>query len=189
MIVKKACCYVLGLVFASTCFAQAFPSRPIKIVVPFPVGGTTDIVARMVGLRMSESIGQPVVVENRAGAGGLIGADAVAKSAPDGYTVLMHNVAFPMASLVAERANPAPFNIETDFAGVSVAIYVPFVILAHPQVQATDLRELAALLKANSSLRYNYGSTGPGSGINVLFEAFKRDAKVEISHVPYKGAA
>ena len=177
------------LLFASTYFVQAYPSKPVKIIVPFPAGGTTDIVARMVGARMSESMGQPVIIENRAGAGGLIGADVVAKAAPDGYTILMHNVAFPMASLVAAQAGRAPFNIDTDFAGVSIAIYVPFVILAHPSVPAKDLRELGALLQTDKALRYTYGSTGPGSGINVLFEAFKREAKVDIVHVPYKGAA
>jgi tripartite-type tricarboxylate transporter receptor subunit TctC len=182
----------LGIVlflFASASFAQAFPAKPVRIIVPFPAGGTTDIVARMIGQRMSETMGQPVLVENRAGAGGLIGADLVAKAPPDGYTILMHNVAFPLGSIVAAQANRATFNIDTDFAGVSIAIYVPFVILAHPGVPAKDLRELGTLLQTNKSLRYNYGSTGPGSGINVLFEAFNREAKVEIAHVPYKGAA
>ncbi|MEP7301459.1 MAG: tripartite tricarboxylate transporter substrate binding protein [Caldimonas sp.] len=189
MIAKKVWACLLGLMFASTAFAQSFPSKPIKIVVPFPPGGTTDIVARLVGARMSESMGQPVIVENRAGAGGLIGADAVAKAAPDGYTLLMHNVAFPMASVVAAQANRALFNIETDFAGVSIVVYVPFVILAHPSVEAKDLRELSMRLKSNSALDYNYGSTGPGSGVHVLFEGFKREAKVKLTHIPYKGAA
>lgn len=189
MAARRAWLYIVCFLVASDCLAQAYPAKPIKIIVPFPAGGTTDIVARMVGQRMSESMGQPVIVENRAGAGGLIGADAVAKAAPDGYTILMHNVAFPLASIVAAQANRAPFNIDTDFAGISVAIYVPFVILAHPSVSAKDLRELGTLLQTNKSLQYNYGSTGPGSGINVLFEAFKRDANVAIAHVPYKGAA
>jgi tripartite-type tricarboxylate transporter receptor subunit TctC len=183
--------WLLGVcvLFASNCFAQPFPAKPIRIIVPFPAGGTTDVAARMVGQRMSESMGQPVLVENRAGAGGQIGADVVAKAAPDGYTLLMHNVAFPLGSIVAAQANRAMFNIDTDFAGVSIVIYVPFVILAHPGVPAKDLRELGTLLQNNKTLRYAYGSTGPGSGINVLFEAFNREAKVDIAHVPYKGAA
>ena len=189
MSTKGAWLYLPLFVFASVCLAQPYPAKPVRIIVPFPAGGTTDIVARLVGQRMSESMGQPVVVENRAGAGGLIGADAVAKSPPDGYTVLIHNVAFPLASIVAAQANRAPFNIDADFAGVSIVAYVPFVILAHPSVPAKDLRELATLLRSSKSVQYNYGSTGPGSGINVLFEAFKRDASVEIAHVPYKGAA
>src|SRR5262245_35077633 len=90
--------------------AQGYPSKPIKIVVPFPAGGTTDIVARLVAQRMSDTLGQPVVVENRAGAGGTLGAEAVAKSPPDGYTLLMHNVTFPLASMVAQVANRPLYN-------------------------------------------------------------------------------
>src|SRR5437868_2932481 len=88
-----------ALAFASTVFAQGFPSKPIRVIVPFPAGGTTDIVARLLGQRMGESMGQPIVIENRAGAGGAIGADVVAKSAPDGYTILIHNVSFPLSSV------------------------------------------------------------------------------------------
>ena len=169
--------------------AQGYPNKPIRIIVPFPAGGTTDIVARLVGQRMSESMGQPVLVENRAGAGGAIGADAVAKAAPDGYTLLMHNLTFPLSSVAQTLANRSPFNAETDFAAVSIAVYVPFVFTAHPSVPAKDLRELATLLRGNKALQYNYGSTGPGSTMHVLGEAFKRDAKVEMEHVPFKGAA
>ncbi len=96
-------------------WAQSFPSKPLKIIVPFPAGGTTDVVARLVAQRMSESMGQPVVVENRGGAGGAIGADAVAKSAPDGHTLLMHNLTFPMTSVAQTLANRSPFNVDTDF--------------------------------------------------------------------------
>src|SRR5207247_3621931 len=144
-------------------WAQPFPSKPVRIIVPFPAGGTTDIVARLVGQRMSETMGQPVLVENRGGAGGTIGADAVAKSAPDGYTILMHNVTFPMASVALALANRLPYNVETDFAGISIAVFVPLVITAHPSVPAKDLRELAQLLQRDKSLKYTYGSTGPGS--------------------------
>ena len=169
--------------------AQAYPNKPIKIVVPFPAGGTTDIVARMVGQRMSEAMGQPVLIENKAGAGGAIGADAVAKAAPDGYTLLMHNLTFPLSSVAQALANRSPFNVETDFAGVSIAVYVPFVLTASPSVPAKDLRELATLLRNNKSLQYNYGSTGPGTAMHVLGETYKREAKIEIEHVPFKGAA
>ncbi len=169
--------------------AQAYPNKPIKIVVPFPAGGTTDIVARMVGQRMSEAMGQPVLIENKGGAGGAIGADAVAKSAPDGYTLLMHNITFPLSSVAQALANRSPFNVETDFAGVSIAVYVPFVLTSNPSVPAKDLRELATLLRNNKALRYNYGSTGPGSAMHVLGETYKREAKIELEHVPFKGAA
>jgi len=169
--------------------AQTFPTKPIKVIVPFPAGGTTDIVARIVAQRMGESMGQPVLVDNRGGAGGAIGADLVAKAAPDGYTLLMHNITFPLSSVAQTLANRSPFNAETDFAGVSIAVYVPFVMTANPSVPAKDLKELAALLRANPNLQYNYGSTGPGSAVHVLGESFKRDAKVDMQHVPFKGAA
>jgi tripartite-type tricarboxylate transporter receptor subunit TctC len=169
--------------------AQSYPSKPIKMIVPFPAGGTTDIVARIVAQRMTESMGQPVVVDNRGGAGGAIGADLVAKAAPDGYTIMMHNLTFPLATVAQTLANRSPFNVDTDFAGVSIAVYVPFMLTANPSVPAKDLRELATLLRTNKSLQYNYGSTGPGSAVHVLGEAFKKDAKVEMEHVPFKGAA
>ena len=169
--------------------AQAYPSKPIKMIVPFPAGGTTDIVARLVAQRMTETMGQPVLVDNKAGAGGAIGADLVAKAAPDGYTILMHNLTFPLASVAQTLANRSPFNVETDLVGVSIAVYVPFVLTAHPDVPAKDLREVATLLQRDKTLKYNYGSTGPGSAMHVLGEAFKRDAKVDMEHIAYKGAA
>jgi len=179
----------LALAAVPHALAQSYPSKPIKMIVPFPAGGTTDIVARIVAQRMTESMGQPVVVDNRGGAGGAIGADLVAKAAPDGYTIMMHNISFPLSSVAQTLANRSPFNAETDFAGVSIAVYVPFMLTANPSVPAKDLRELANLLRTNKSLQYNYGSTGPGSAVHVLGEAFKKDAKVEMEHVPFKGAA
>lgn len=169
--------------------AQAYPNKPIKMIVPFPAGGTTDIVARIVAQKMSESMGQAVTVDNRGGAGGAIGADLMAKAAPDGYTIMMHNLSFPLASVAQTLANRSPFNVDTDFAGVSIAVYVPFVWTASPSVPAKDLKELANLLRANPALQYNYGSTGPGSTMHVLGEAFKKEGKVNITHIPFKGAA
>ncbi len=169
--------------------AQSYPARPIRIIVPFPAGGTTDIIARLVAQRMSETIGQPAVVENRGGAGGSIGADAVAKAAPDGYTILMHNITFPLASVALAQANRAPYNIETDFAGISIAANVPLVITAHPSVPASNLREFVTLLRKDRSLKYNYGSTGPGSYMNIVGEVIKRDEKIDMAHIPLKGAA
>jgi tripartite-type tricarboxylate transporter receptor subunit TctC len=174
---------------APTALAQAYPSKPIRMIVPFSAGGTTDIVARIVAQRMSESMGQTVLVDNKAGAGGAIGADLVAKAPPDGYTILMHNITFPLSSVAQTLAKRSPFDAEKDFAGISIAVYVPFVLTAAPSVPAKDLKELAALLKSNASLQYNYGSTGPGSAVHVLGEAFKRDAKVNMEHVAFKGAA
>src|SRR4051812_28858810 len=149
---------IAGLVVAALlCGAangQSFPSKPIRVIVPFPAGGTTDIVARLVASRMTETIGQPVLVENRGGAGGTIGAEAVARSAPDGYTILMHNVTFPMASVAAAVANRATYNIERDFSGISIAVYVPLVITAHPSVPAKDLAELGKYLQKEKNVRY-----------------------------------
>ncbi len=169
--------------------APAYPTKPIRMVVPFPAGGTTDIVARLVAQRMAESMGQPVTVENKGGAGGAIGADAVAKAPADGYTILMHNITFPLSSVAQTLAKRSPFDAEKDFAGISIAVYVPFVLTAAPSVPVKDLKELAILLRAQPNLQYNYGSTGPGSAVHVLGEAFKRDAKVNMEHVPFKGAA
>ncbi len=185
---RAALCTALAA-FAPHALAQAFPSKPVKIVVPFPAGGTTDIVARLVAQRMTETMGQTVVVENRGGAGGQLGAEVVAKAAPDGYTILMHNVTFPMASAAAQIANRPLYNVDTDFAGISIAVFVPLVITASPTIAPKDLKELAAFLQSNKTAHYSYGSTGPGSFMHVIGEAFKRDANVEMTHVPLKGAA
>ena len=184
-------CLVIAVIAAlpMRAAAQAFPSKPIRIIVPFPPGGTTDIAARIVAQKMSETMGQSVVVENRAGAGGTIGADAVAKAAPDGYTLLMHNVTFPIASVAAMLANRAPYNIDTDFAAVSIVVNVPLVLTAHPSVPAKDLKDLAGLLSRDKSLKYTYGSTGPGSFAHIMYEAFALDQKLDMTHIPYKGAA
>jgi len=179
----------IGLTTGSAALAQSYPSKPIRMIVPFPAGGTTDIVARIVAQRMSESMGQPVLVDNKAGAGGAIGADLVAKAPPDGYTILMHNITFPLSSVAQTLAKRSPFDAEKDFAGISIAVYVPFVLTAAPTVPAKDLKELATLLQNNRNLQYNYGSTGPGSAVHVLGEAFKRDAKVDMEHIAFKGAA
>jgi len=181
--------WLLGCGLTLGAMAQTFPSKPIRMIVPFPAGGTTDIVARILAQRMSETMGQAVVVENKAGAGGAIGADIVAKAAPDGHTLLMHNITFPLSSVAQSLSNRSPFNAETDFVGVSIVVYVPFVLTANPSVPAKDLRELANLLRTQPQLQYNYGSTGPGSAVHVLGEAFKREAKVDMQHVPFKGAA
>jgi tripartite-type tricarboxylate transporter receptor subunit TctC len=180
---------LLFFVFPQNGNSQSYPSKPLRIVVPFPAGGTTDIAARIVAQRMQESMGQPVLVENRGGAGGTIGADVVAKSAPDGYTLLMHNITFPLASTSLAFAGRLPYNLDTDFAGVSIVVNVPLVLTAHPSVPVKDLKELAALLKGDPSLKYTYGSTGPGSFMNVIGEAFKKEVGVDMTHIPFKGAA
>jgi len=187
---KQVCIAALiTLFFPISVLAQAYPSKPIKMIVPFAAGGTTDIVARIIAQKMSESMGQPVTVDNRGGAGGAIGADMMAKAAPDGYTILMHNLSFPLAAVAQTLANRSPFNVDTDFAGVSIAVYVPFIWTASPSVPAKDLKELATLLRNTKSLQYNYGSTGPGSTMHVLGEAYKKEAGISMEHIPFKGAA
>ena len=178
---------LLVSLFCCAAVAQPFPSKPIRVLVPFPAGGTTDIVARLVGQRMSEQMGQPVLVENRAGAGGTIAAAEVARSAPDGYTLLIHNVTFPIASVAAALGNRATYNADADFTGVSIAVYVPFVWTAHPGTPGRDLRD--AMTHVAHFKPYTYGSTGPGSTMHVLGEALARAADVQMTHVPFKGAA
>jgi tripartite-type tricarboxylate transporter receptor subunit TctC len=168
--------------------AQAFPSKPIRVLVPFPAGGTTDIVARLVASRMQETMGQPVLVENRAGAGGTIAAAEMARAAPDGYTLLIHNVTFPIASVAAALANRATYDVDKDFAGVSIAVYVPFVWTAPPATPGANLKETMELVKKDR-LNYTYGSTGPGSTMHVLGEALAKAVGVQMTHIPFKGAA
>src|SRR5258706_7294390 len=179
----------VSAIFSVAAHAQSFPSKPLRTIVPFPAGGTTDIVARVVAQRMQETLGQPVLVENQGGAGGTIGAATVAKAAPDGYTLLMHNVTFPMASVAAQFAGRATYNVDTDFAGVSIAVYVHVVITAHPSIPSSNLKELTDFLKKNKDAHYTYGSTGPGSFMHVMGEALRVRTGVEMTHVPFKGAA
>jgi len=174
-------------IVAGSALAQSFPSKPIRVVVPFPAGGTTDIVARLVGQAMGERMRQTVLVENRPGAGGTIAAAEVARAAPDGYTLLIHNVTFPIASVAAALAGRATYNADTDFAGVSIAVYVPFVWTANPATPGKDLKDAMSHVKQFKP--YTYGSTGPGSTMHVLGEALAKAAGVEMTHVPFKGAA
>ncbi|WP_137125567.1 tripartite tricarboxylate transporter substrate binding protein [Roseomonas sp. HF4] len=168
--------------------AQEFPSRPIRIVVPFPAGGTTDLLARLFAQRMTETMGQSVVVENRGGGGGSIGADVVAKAAPDGYSLLFHNITFPTTTAAMTLAGRAPHDIGRDFAPLSLGANVPLIILANPGVPATDLKGFVDWAKAQPSPPF-YGSTGPGSFMNMVGEVLKRDAGIRMEHVPFRGAA
>lgn len=167
---------------------QDYPTRPIRIVVPFPAGGTTDLLARLFAQRMTETMGQSVVVENRGGGGGSIGADVVAKAAPDGYTLLFHNITFPTTTATLALAGRAPHDIERDFAPLSLGANVPLVILANPGVPADDLKGFIDWAKAQPNPVF-YGSTGPGSFMNMVGEVLKRETGVRMEHVPFRGAA
>ncbi|MFZ5693394.1 MAG: Bug family tripartite tricarboxylate transporter substrate binding protein [Pseudomonadota bacterium] len=170
-------------------FAQAeYPTKPIRVVVPFPAGGTTDMLARLITQKMGESMKQSFVVENVGGAGGSIGADQIAKAAPDGYSLLFHNLTFSTTTSSLQYAGRSRHDIEKDFVPISVGAYVPMLLLAHPSVGAKDLKEFVAIAKAAKEPLF-YGSTGPGSVMNFSGELLKRDAGIKLDHVPFRGAA
>jgi len=162
--------------------AQAWPQRPIRIIVPFGPGGATDIVARSLGQKFSEAWGQSVVVDNRGGAGGIIGSDLVAKATPDGYTLLLATAA-NAANVVMEPK--MPFDLMKDFAPVSHVVNVPFVLTAHPKLPAT-LPELVALARTKPGA-LNYGTVGVGTSNHLMMELVKSMSRTDILHVPYKG--
>ena len=164
------------------------PTAPIRIVVPFPAGGTTDILARLYAQRLTETMGVSVVVENRGGAGGSIGADVVAKAAPDGQTLLFHNLTFSTTTAALEFVGRAPHAIERDFAPITLGANVPMILLVHPSVPARNLQEFVAWAKQQNPPAF-YGSTGPGSTINLIGEVLKRDGGFNMEHVPFRGAA
>ena len=164
--------------------AQAWPTRPVKFVAPFPPGGPVDLLARLIGQKISEKSGQPVVVENKPGAAGNLGIDQVAKSAPDGTTFL--HVPAGNITINATLIRDMPFNWERDFVPVTMIATAPNLLAVHPSVPAKNLKELIAYAKANPG-KLTYGSPGIGSGLHLSGELFRREAGIDISHVPYKG--
>jgi tripartite-type tricarboxylate transporter receptor subunit TctC len=146
------------------------------------------MLARLFAQRMSEGLGQSVLVENMGGAGGSVGADAVAKAEPDGHTLLFHNLTFSTTSASLQHAGRARHDIEKDFAPISLAANVPMLLVANPQVAAKDLKEFVALARESKQPLF-YGSTGPGSVMNFAGEVMKRDARIAMEHVPFRGAA
>jgi len=168
------------------CFAQTdnkFPERSIRFVVPFPPGGGNDILARAIAPRLTDAFGQSVVVDNRAGAGGNIGSEFVAKSAPDGYTILM---ASNQITINPWLDNNVPFDIEKDFVAVALVASVPMVLVVNPSVPAQDLKSFIALVKADPS-KFNHSTPGTGTAQHIAFEVFNYSAGVKVTHVPYKG--
>lgn len=165
--------------------AQDFPTRPVTLVIPFAAGGSTDLVGRLIAERMSAELGQPVVVENKGGAGGNLGAAQVAKASPDGYTILMGTVA-------THALNPAlykkmPYDPVTSFAPVSLLVVVPNVLVVNPDFPAKTTEELIALLKKEPG-KYSYASSGNGTPLHLSGELFKSMADVDMQHIPYQGA-
>jgi tripartite-type tricarboxylate transporter receptor subunit TctC len=171
---------------AAAAGAQNFPVKPIKLVVPFPPGGPNDIIARAVGQRMSELIGQPVTIDNRGGAGGVLGTDAVAKAEPDGYTIAITSAG--ALAISASLAEKVPYDSTRDLAAVTLVAKVPEMLVAATSVPVTNLAELIALAKAKPG-QLNFASTGPGSMPHLAGELLKMSAKIDIVHVPYRGAA
>lgn len=164
------------------------PNGPIRVIVPFPAGGTTDILARLYGQRLTETMGVAFLVENRGGGGGAIGADVVAKAAPDGQVLLFHNSTFSATTAVMEFQNRAVHSMERDFAPISLGALVPTVILVHPSVPANTIPEFIAWARQQPRPPF-YGSTGPGSAGHLTGEVLKRDGNFEMEHVPFRGAA
>lgn len=169
---------------AGTAGAQSWPSKPITLVVPFATGGTTDVLARAVGQELSKSLGQPVVVENKGGAGATLGADYVAKAKPDGYTLLMGAVHHTIATSVYKKL---PYDFQKDFAPITTVAMVPNVLVVGPGVQAKNVGELVAMAKAASG-KHTYGSNGNGTGQHLIGSQFEKMAGVKLLHVPYKGS-
>ena len=180
--------FAVILVAGGAAYAQApYPTKQVRVVVPFPAGGTTDMLARLFGQRLQMALGQPFIVENTGGAGGSVGAEAVARAEPDGYTLLFHNLTFSTTTTSLQYAGRARHDLDS-FAAVSLAANVPMILLASTKVEAKDLKEFAALAKAAPEPMF-YGSTGPGSTMNLVAEVFKRDAAIKLDHVPFRGAA
>jgi tripartite-type tricarboxylate transporter receptor subunit TctC len=174
-----------ALVFGGEAQAQEFPDRSVTLVVPFAAGGSTDVVARIIGQKMSDDLGQQVIVENVAGAGGNLGADRVARAEPDGYTILMGTVATHALNPLILKTKP--YDPEKDFAPVSLLVLVPNVLVVNPELPAKNVAELLALLKAAPE-QYSYASSGNGTPLHLSGELFKNMAGVSMQHVPYKGS-
>lgn len=163
----------------------AFPERPVTLVVPFAAGGSTDVVARVIAEKMSADLGQQVIVQNVAGAGGSLGAGNVARAEPDGYTILMGTVATHALNPLILKSKP--YDAEADFTPVSLLVLVPNVLVVNPELPANSVEELLALLKAEPD-KWSYASSGNGTPLHLSGELFKSMAGVTMEHIPYKGS-
>lgn len=185
-ILKWLSVFIMASALAFGARGQEFPSHPIKIVVPFAPGGSTDVMARIVAEGLATRLKQQAVVDNRTGAGGTIGADAVAKSPPDGYTLVMGSIGTHATnSLIYPRM---PYDTEKDFEPITQVAAVSLVLVVHPSVPAKSVTELIELLKKEPG-RYNYASGGTGASQHLAGELFKYMTKTQMLHVPYKGSA
>jgi len=186
MSVIRAACLVFGLLaFASIVPAQTYPARPIRLVVPYPPGGSNDVLSRITAQAMSPGLGQQVIVENRGGAGGMIGADNVAKSAPDGYSIVNVQASFTANAALRTKMAYDPMG---DFAYIGMMARGPLLAVVHPSLPVKNVKELIALARAKPG-QINYGSTGTGGHNHMATELFARMSAIKIVHVPYKGVA
>jgi len=170
---------------AGLALAQDYPARPLRLVVPYAAGGSTDVLARMVGQKLTAGFAQPVVIDNRTGAGTLIATEIVARAAPDGYTLLMATPPLAVAPALYEKL---PFDVARDFAAVTNIAATSNVLVVHPAVPAQTVKELVALATANPG-KYTFGSSGVGGASHLAVELFRSMAGIELVHVPYKGGA
>ena len=176
---------VAACAFASHALAQGYPNRPIRIVVPFAAGGAVDTVARIIAAKMPDHLGQAVIVENRTGAGGNLGADTVAKSPPDGYTLLLTTSGHAITPALYRTV---PYDAVKDFTAVSQVLATTFVLVASPKLPVNSIAEVIALAKSKPG-GLNYGSSGLGAPLHLAMEVFKHSAGIDVVHIPYRGDA
>ena len=176
--------FLLGAVLFTSCAAQGYPARPVRIIVPLAAAGTGDTLARVVGEEMSKILGQPFLVENRPGSGGVIGTEAVARSAPDGYTLVSASPSHVIHAALRPRIGYDPIK---DFEPITVIAFTHQLIVGHPSVPASSVKELVAYAKKNPG-KLNYGSAGTGSATHLNMELFKSMTGTFITHIPYKGS-
>ena len=177
---------VLGMVIAAASGAQNYPVKPIRLVSPYPPGGANDILARIIGQKLGENLGQQIVIENRGGATGNIGAEYVAKAAPDGYTILMGQAS--NLTINVSLMSKMPYDPVRDLAPVTLVATTPNLLVVHPSLPVRTVKDLVALAKAKPG-SVNYASSGSGSAGHLAGELFKRVAHIDMVHIPYKGAA
>src|SRR5712691_2405316 len=175
----------LALLCPALAAAQDFPNKTIRLIVPFPPGGPNDIIARVVGQRMSEILKQPIVIDNRSGQGGVVGTDVVAKAAPDGYTIA---IASAGALAISPSMEKVAYDTLKDLQPITLVAKVPEMLVVSTSVPAKDMKELVELARAQPG-KLNFASSGPGSLPHLAGELFKLTAKIDIQHVPYRGAA
>ncbi len=166
--------------------AQAWPAKSIRLVVPYPPGGSTDLLARTIGVKIGEALGQQVIVDNRAGAGGMLGSDIVARSAPDGYTILLGTGATHGLTLLLSKT--IPYDPVKDFTAITAAVEVPIILVVHPSIPGSTAKDLIDWAKKNPG-KLAFGSSGTGSPHHLSGELLKQVAGIDMVHVPYKGAA